>query len=249
MLTPKNFASFANSSICKGFLASPETNNPNLFRLIPNRVYKIAGILGTTPIILLGFEIPKLEEKSEIEENNNIKKIEDLEKRIKELEDRVEDKNTIIFNLLNKFEIYTDTANDLIIAYVFAKANEFGLITFEKLDKIRKEPFTQKGTMENNETLFKSKGLKWRVYVSPDDMNEIIEKSYNTDSEMLYYIFSIGLTVNSNIEEMKLIKNTYIVHSKDIESQNFNGRINFLVHKHLDKLMKAQEKINDFGIR
>ena len=211
-----------------------------------DQIQGIAEVIGISVLELMDIEIPKLEEKNETRENDNIKKIKFLEKRIEELEDRIGDKNIIIKNSYNKLDIISEVINDLIEEYIYGKANKWGLLTFEQtnLEQINMfddRPFIWKGTQENNIKLFKSKGLKWRYDILPEDLEEVIEKAYHTDSESLCYLFRMGLAIGSDTIEMRQITNTFKSHLKDSKISFFTEHMTYFNFRFGDKVRHAND--------
>lgn len=190
--------------------------------LTVERLYKIAEILGSSPSEILGLENLKLEE------NKENKKKEDLEKRIAELEDRIKDRNTLIDNSINKLDNIIEITNDLIVRYVYSKAEEFGLLTFEEAD----DEFGKR-----LDKIFKSNGIKIKGSILTENMKVILEKAYQTDSETLSYVCIMGLMVGSKIEEMKQIVNIFKSHSKDSKINVFDEHTGYLFLKHYDKFL------------
>jgi transcriptional regulator with XRE-family HTH domain len=190
------------------------------------RLYKIAEVLGTPPVELLGFEIPKLEEKNESGESDN-KKIENLEKRILELEDRLKDKERIITFNEDKLEKYTFYLEDFIRRYTHEKAKEYGLMTYaEKVYDSKRLPLKLKGKWEYVSPMFKDKVYEYEEYIDKHDLQDIIILATESDKELSRFVFHLATEIGSNSEIVQCWRD--LIYNKS-NSERRRPKINYEV--------------------
>lgn len=96
-------------------------------KLTLDQITSIASAIGISPAELLGLESSEVGKQPEVSENERNKEIDDLKKRVSELEDRIKDKESIMLfqeGKLNESLIFFEVLLD---KYTFIKGKELGL--------------------------------------------------------------------------------------------------------------------------
>lgn len=178
-------------------------------KLTLDQIASIASAIGISPAELLGLESSSEEQQSEIKENEKNKEIDDLKKRVSELEDRIKDKESIMLFQEGKLNESLTFFEVLLDKYTLLKAKELGLSLsnvnlLDKNSQIILKPY-----YDSFPKLLLSNENGINYFLTKEEFKQIIAFAFEKDSTMSLIIYQACLIGNNKLDNLKYWQEGY----------------------------------------
>lgn len=178
-------------------------------KLTLDQIAGIASAIGISPAELLGLESSKAEQQSEINDNDKVKEIDDLKKRVTELEDRIKDKESIMLFQEGKFNKSLSVFEVLLDNYTLLKAKELGLnlSNVNLADKNLQITLKPYYNTFPKEFLSNEDGVNY--FLTKEEFKQIIAFAFEKDSAIAVTIYQACLIGNNKLDNLKYWQEGY----------------------------------------
>jgi transcriptional regulator with XRE-family HTH domain len=178
-------------------------------KLTLDQITSIASAIGISPAELLGLESSSAEQQVEIKENEKNKEIDDLKKRVSELEDRIKDKESIMLFQEGKLNESLTFFEVLLDKYTLLKAKELGLNLSnvnlaDTNSQIILKPYYDSLPKY---FLFNENGINY--FLTKEELKQIIAFAFEKDKTMAVTIYQACLIGNNKLDNLKYWQQGY----------------------------------------
>lgn len=171
-------------------------------KLTLDQIASIASAIGISPAELLGLESSNAEQQSEIKENEKSKEIDDLKKRVSELEDRIKDKESIMLFQEEKLNESLIVFDVLLDKYTLLKAKELGLILSDVILADKDSQITLKPYYNSFSKLILYNETNINYFLTKEDFKQIIAFAFEKDNALAVTIYQACLNGNSKYSNL-----------------------------------------------
>ena len=178
-------------------------------KLTLDQIASIASAIGISPAELLGLESSNAEQQSEIKENEKNKEIDDLKKRVSELEDRIKDKESIMLSQEGKLNESLTFFEVLLDNYTLLKAKELGLslLNVDLADK--NSQIILKPHYNSFPRLFLSNENGINYFLTKEEFKQTIAFAFEKDNTIAVTIYQACLIGNNKLDNLKYWQEGY----------------------------------------
>ena len=221
-----------------------------------DQIQGIAEVIGISVQELMGVELTKSEEKNDIgEKEEKDRKIENLEKRVVELEDRIKDKESIIAFKTDKIKENAKLAHSVIEQYVRSKTREYGLMIYMEIVEGDKKSLKLQGKPSEVYPMFESKGIgRFQGHVAERDLSDVIELAFENEFPIAETMYTITRILEEQSKMYIIWERVYyyiMAHKRDpyrsrIRAEE-NNKVKDVSHLSCEFLLKSSQSCLSFS--
>ena len=178
-------------------------------KLTLDQITGIALAIGISPAELLGLESSNVVLQSQVNETEKNKEIDDLKKRVIELEDRVKDKETLMLFREGKLNESLAFFEVLLDSYTLLKAKELGLSLSNTDFADKNSQITLKPYYNSFPKVFLSNEDGINYFLTKEEFKQIINFAFEKDNAVAVTIYQGCLIGNNKLDNLKYWQEGY----------------------------------------